>query len=214
VVPGGASGQWIAAEPSACLALDFRVDGETLVALPELPACESSLSALVVDPDPWRTPTPVDATTPGAGTLRVTVPALVLPDDIEADGGELVAVIVPAGTTLNQVGREQVWPSGGVRVWVPTADDPHGRELRALGPVALPIMAVPSNGALGGLEPNWLAETPAERLPLALLAPGDYDVHVQATGHSHEGEDHRCGRTTVTIDGDTIVDMPELEECP
>jgi hypothetical protein len=214
LVEGAVSGRSIATEPSACLALDIQVDGETLVPLPDLPPCETSLSALVVDADPWRMPDPVDSTTLGAGTLRVTVPALVLPDDIEADGGELVAVVVPAGTTLNEVGREQVWPSGGVRTWLPTADGPQGEEIRALGPVALPIRAVPPNGAFGHLDPYWLAETPVERLPLTLLAPGDYDVHVVATGHSHQGEDHRCGRTTVTIDGDTVVDMPELGGCP
>ena len=214
VVPGGVSGRWPAVEPSACLALDVEVDGETLVALPDLPACEAGLAELVVDPDPWRTPAPVDPTTPGAGTLRMTVPTLVLPDDFEADGGELVAVLVPAGTTLNEVGRQQVWPSGGTRVWLPSADDPHGRELRALGPVALPIMAVPATGQFGGLDPDWLAEAPVERLPLTLLAPGDYDLRVQAIGHSHEGEEHRCGQTTVTVAGDTVVDMPELGECP
>ncbi len=214
LVEGDVPGRSIASAPTACLALDFQVDGETLVPLPDLPACEISLAALVVDPDPWRTPAAVAPATPGAGTLRMTVPALVLPEEIEADGGELVAVVVPAGTTLNEVGREQVWPSGGVRAWVPNANGPHGQEIRALGPVALPIMAVPSTGAFGGLDPNWLAETPVERLPLAVLAPGDYDVHVQATGHSHEGEEHRCGRTIVTVDGDTVVDMPELAECP
>ena len=66
----------------------------------------------------------------------------------------------------------------------------------------------------GVLEPDWVAEAPVEQLPLTLLAPGDYDLRVQTIGHSHEGEEHRCGQTTVTVAGDTVVDMPELGECP
>ena len=212
LVEGGTTGRSIAAEPMACLTLDVRVDGETLVPLPDLPPCEADLSALVVDPDPWRTPAPVDPNR--AGSVRMTMPALVLPEDIKGEGGELAAVVLPAGTTLNEVGRQQVWPSGGVMVWLPGADEPHGREIRALGPVQVPIMAVPANGAFSGLDPGWLAEAPHERLPLSLLAPGDYDLRVRVTGHSHEGEDHRCGFSTVRIDGDTVVDMPELGECP
>ena len=213
LVEGGVTGRSIA-EPMACLAVDFQVDGETLVALPALPPCDADLSSLAGDADPWRTRDPVDSTTPGAGTLRMTVPALVLPDDVEADGGELTGVVLPAGTTLNEVGRQQVWPSGGIRVWLPSADDPYGEEIRSLGPVAVPIMAVPANGAFGGLDPGWLADAPFERLPLTPFAPGDYDLRVQITGHSEAGEDNRCGFTTVRIDGDTVVDMPELGECP
>ena len=77
--------------------------------MPSLRPCAADLSELVVDPDPWRTPEPVDPATPGAGTLRVEVPSLVLPEGIDGDdGGELMIVVLPAGTSLNEVGREQL----------------------------------------------------------------------------------------------------------
>ena len=171
---------------------------------------------MIIDPEPWRTPAPVDPTTPGAGTLRVSMPSMVMPDDMPSEhGGELTIVVLPAGTTLNDVGREQVWPSGGFHTGLePRSDQPHIKELLSLGAVALPIMTVPPTVELGWLDTWWLAEAPVEQLPLTLLAPGDYDVYLQLTTHAEEGEDHRCGRTTVTIDGDLVVDSPDLGECP
>lgn len=215
VVSGAPSEAKLAAEPSACAAVDISVNGETLVPIPPLPPCEANLASLVVDPDPWRAPPTVDPSTPGAGVLRVTVPSFVLPDGLESgDGGELSIVVLPAGTTLNEVGREEVWPTGGFRTWLAPRDSAHGEELRALGEVDVPITAVPANGAIVGLEPHWLAEATPDQLPVTVLAPGRYDVRVQATSHSHESQDSLCGQMTVTIDGDTVVDMPELGECP
>ena len=59
---------------------------------------------------------------------------------------------------------------------------------------------MPPTGFYGWFDNGWIAEAPADQLPLTLLAPGH--------------EDRRCGRTNVTIHGDIIVDMPELGECP
>ncbi len=216
MVPGGVHGRTLAAAPTVCLALDITIDGDTDLQLPPLPPCDADLPDLVVDSDPWRTPEPVDPSTPGAGTLRVTLPSLVLPDDVEGEhGGELMIVVLPEGTTLNQVGREEMWPAGGFRTHMePRRGQPHIEELERLGAVVAPIMEMPPNGAFGHLESWWLHEARPEQLPLTLLAPGDYDVHVQISGHSDHGEDKRCGRTTVTIDGDVVVDMPDLGECP
>jgi hypothetical protein len=215
LVPGGV---WdvLSADPTACLALDIVIDGDTIVDLPPLPPCDADLSSMVFDPDPWRTPAPVDPSTPGVGTLRVTVPSMVMPDDMPSEhGGELTIVVLPAGTTLNEVGREQVWPSGGFRMGLePRRDQQHIEELLRLGAVAVPIVAVPVTGEFGWFDTWWLAEAPVKRLPLTLFAPGDYDVYLQLSAHSEEGQDQRCGRTTVTIDGDLVVDSPELGECP
>jgi hypothetical protein len=140
----------------------------------------------------------------------------VLPEEIEGEhGGELMIIVLPAGTTLNDVGREEVWPSGGFRTHLERrGDQPHVEELLRLGAVAAPVMEVPPTGVFGHLEPFWLHDAPPDRLPLTLLAPGDYDVHVQVSGHADEFEDKRCGRTQVTVDGDTVIDMPELGVCP
>jgi len=211
MVPGGVHDRTLPA-PTACNALDIVVDGDTTVRIPPLPACAAELPDLVVESEPWQIPDRVDPATPGAGTLRVTLPSLILPEEIEGEhGGEVSIVVLPAGTTLNEVGREQVWPSGGSRTWL----EPAGRPgLDGLGPVALPIMEVPPTGMFGWFDPWWLAEASDDELPLAVLAPGDYDVHTDITGHSHDGEDRRCGHTTVTIDGPTVIDLPELGDCP
>lgn len=215
LVPGGVPGRTLPAPPTACVALDINVDGDTEIELPPLPECDADLADLVVDTGTWQTPEPVDPARPGAGTLRVTVPSLVLPEGIEGEyGGEFSIVVLPSGTTLNEVGREQVWPSGGFRGYIEPTDSPNFDQLVRLGAVDLPIMEVPPNGEFGFLDPHWLSEAPVGQLPLVVLAPGDYDVHVQLSGHSEGGEDRRCGRTTVTIDGDTIVEMPDLGECP
>ena len=215
LVPGGVQGRVLPAAATACLAFDIRIDGDTTLDLPSLRPCAADLSELVIDPEPWRTPEPVDPATPGAGTLRVEVPSLVLPEGIEAEwDGELTIIVLPAGTTLNEVGREQLWPSGGFRTSLPVSGNPYAQELARLGPVALPIIAVPPTGFFGWFDPRWIAEAPADQLPLTLLARGDYDVHAQISVHSPEHEDRRCGRTTVSIDGDLVVDMPELGECP
>ena len=138
-------------------------------------------------------------------------------------GGEVNIVVLPGGTTLNDVGREQVWPVGATRTWLfgPRETEQEGQGWLA-GEVNVPVAELPTSGSPRSLEPRWLAERPpADRLPLAVLAPGTYDVHVQLAIHDPPEADEtesvrndRCVSFEVTIAGDTVVDLPELGECP
>jgi hypothetical protein len=214
VVPGGVMGRTLPAPPTTCAALDIAVDGDTNVPLPELETCDADLGDLVAD-GTWASSDRIDPATPGAGTLRVIVPGLTLPEEFEdARDGELQIVVLPAGTTLNEVGREQVWPGGGYQAYL---EPPENRGLVGLGAVAVPIMAMPPNGAFGWFDPWWLAEADDDELPLVVLAPGEYDLLVEIFAHPEgdwDARERRCGRTTVTIDGDTVIEMPELGDCP
>jgi hypothetical protein len=132
-------------------------------------------------------------------------------------------VVLPAGTTLNEVGREQVFPSGTGCVWlVPENQTPDHFELR---PVEIPIGSLPPIGRPSCLDPFWLnglqpipgdsrPGPPAEdsKLPLTVLAAGTYDVRVWAFDG---GREHVkvCASFEVEISGDTTVDVPELEDC-
>lgn len=209
----GRPGRHATGTASACSAFDVRIDGDTVVDVPTLPACDVDLGG---SDDPWRNPPPVDPATQGAGTLHVVFPDLVA----EERGGELIVVVLPAGTTLNDVGREQVWPAGATRTWL--IDEGTIEEGQTVGEVVVPVAELPATGSARALEPLWLAEgQPANRLPLAVLAPGTYDVHVQIRIHDPPEQEHsdrakndRCGTFEVTIAGDTVVDLPELGECP
>jgi hypothetical protein len=211
-VIGGRPGRDALGTPSACLAFDVQVDGDTVIDVPSLPPCDVDLGG---SDDPWRNPPPVDPSTPGAGTLQVVFPDLVG----DERGGELLVVVLPAGTTLNEVGREQVWPAGATRTWM---IDPGFAEERGTRAVTVPVAELTASGSPRALDPHWLAEgPPADRLPLAVLAPGAYDVHVQIRVHdppeqdeSDRAKNDRCGTFEVTIAGDTIVDLPELGVCP
>ena len=211
----GRPGREALGTPSACLALDVRLDGDTVIDVPDLPSCDVDLGG---SDDPWRNPPPVDPSTPGAGTLQIVFPDLVGGEH----GGEVNIVVLPGGTTLNDVGREQVWPVGATRTWLFGPGTELRTGVRPLGEVSVPVAELPTSGSPRSLDPQWLAERPpADRLPLAMLAPGVYDVHVQLAIHDPPEPDEtesvrndRCVSFEVTIAGDTVVDLPELGECP
>jgi hypothetical protein len=198
---------------SACAAIPIHIDGETVIEMPEIPPCEVDFAG---DEDPWRNPSPVDPSTPGAGTLQIVFPDL----GGGGGGGEVMVVVLPAGTTLNDVGREEVWPVGATRTWL--FDSRAGDREQVARDVRVPVAELPASGLPRAFDPQWLAEGPsADRLPLALLAPGDYDVHVQVAIHDPPEEDEtesakndRCVSFEVSIDRDTIADLPELRKCP
>jgi len=95
-------------------------------------------------------------------------------------------------------------------------------------PVEIPVGEIPLHGLRNCLDPTWvngaqpvpgdsgsqIPREPAEdsKLPLTVLAPGDYSVYARA---SSEGAEYMglCTSFDVTIDGDTVVDLPELAEC-
>lgn len=202
--------------PSACLAFDVRIDGDTVIDVPDLPSCDANLGD---SDDPWRNPPSVDPSTPGAGTLQIVFPDLIG----DEHGGQVQIVVLPGDTTLNDVGREQVWPVGATQTWLisPGETEQEGQEWLT-GEVNVPVAELPASGSPRSLEPHWLAERPpADRLPLAILAPGTYDVHVQLSIHDPPEADEtesvrndRCVSFEVTIAGDIVVDLPELGECP
>lgn len=212
----GRPGREALGTPSACLAFDVVIDGETVIDVPDLPSCDVDLGG---SDDPWRNPPTVDPSTPGAGTLQIVFPDLVGDDH----SGEVNIVVLPGGTTLNDVGREQVWPAGATRTWLSSSreTEQEGQEWLA-GEVSVPVAELPTSGSPRSLEPGWLAERPpADRLPLAMFAPGVYDVHVQLVIHdppeldeTASAKNDRCASFEVTIAGDTVVDLPELGECP
>ena len=198
---------------TSCSVTDIHIDGDTVIEMAEPSMCTVDLGE---SPDPWRNLAPIDPSTPGAGTLQIVFPDLVLPE-LGGVGGEVLLFVLPAGTTLNDMGREQVWPVGATRTWL-MGDDRAGNERDVMVPVA----ELPATGSPRSLQPDWLADRPpADRLPLAMLAPGAYDVHVQVQipdppeqEHSDRADNDRCVSFEVTINGDTVVTLPELEECP
>ena len=211
-------------EPTHCLAIDFTISGDTLVQLPELAPCD--VERTVIGPDDWRFIDPVSASMPGAGTLKVRFVDHLVPPALESQHGwgvELNLIVLPAGTTINEVGREQVFPSGVgcVRLW-PEGQLRPGVETR---PVEIPVGKLPPIGLPSCLDPLWLnglqplgadsrPEAPPDdsKLPLTVLAPGMYDVRASVFNEA-EGDLVLCASFEVRIDGDTIVDLPELEDC-
>ena len=210
-------------DPTHCLAMDITISGDTHVQIPEVPLCD--VPPPVIDPDDWRYVEPVSASSPGAGTLKVRIPDHRLPAELDQGGGgrgEYRLIVLPAGTTLNEVGREEVFPSGAGCVFLPDQNEaPDDLEAR---PVEIPIGSLPAAGSSSCLDPLWLNGVqplpgsrpgpPAEdsTLPLTVLAAGGYDVRVWVF---HGGAEHEplCATFEVTVDGDTVVDAPELEEC-
>ncbi len=145
----------------SCVAIDVQVDSDTVVDLPPFEPCDVRIGG--GDPDPWRHPTPVDPSTPGSGTLKVLVPEFVMPPWIGSrDGGELMVVALPAGATLNEVGRQQLWPAAAAATWLQPAGFRARRELARQGSALLPLAALPPSGRPVHLEPDWLAEDPPE----------------------------------------------------
>ena len=212
VVAAIEGGRWSdsGAAPStiACLELDVEIDGDTVVELPALSPCHPESLSGPRPEDPWRSRPPADPATPGTGALRVVVPAAAIPED--ASPGGLQVVVLPAGTTLNDVGREEVWPAGAALTWLPDRAEFGRRGL------AIPVAALPIGGSPREFEPHWLVGQPAEDLVRpALLAPGTYDVYVSLEQWDEEADEDAilCAQFVVSIDGDTVAETPDLELC-
>lgn len=221
--------------PDWCTRFTAVVDGNTTVEAPPLVPC--SLGPIAGDPADVadRHAPVVELSEPGAGTVTLVVPDAVSPvrepdADPAADhaGGSMLAIVLPEGTTLDQVGRHEVWPSGIVcmRVFTPefvvALEDSHDRE-RLTGPFPLPVTVLPQTGhhpacyfpfdlrdtlaGGGGLEP-------------VVLATGTYDLHLEvsiAIDGLVGAEQHRCLSQQIAVDGDVTVDVPpptDWGECP
>jgi hypothetical protein len=205
-------GRWndsgVAPSTIACLELDVEIDGDTVVELPALAPCHPDSVSGPRGEDPWRSRPPVDPATPGTGTLRVVVPAAAIPE--RATPGEIQVVVLPTGTTLNDVGREEVWPVGAAVTWLPEAAE-FGRRV-----LTIPVVALPAGGSPRAFEPHWLLGQPAEDLVRpALLGPGAYDVYVSLDQWDEEADEDLslCAQFVVSIDGNTVAEAPDLELC-
>jgi len=192
----------------SCVAIDVQIDSDTIVDLPPFAPCDVRIGG--GEPDPWRNPAPVDPSRPGAGTLRIELESIAMPPPFEDHNGSLDIVVLPAGTTLNEIGRQQAWPVGAASTQLSAEQHTDER----WGAAHVPIAALPASGRPAAFAPDWLAQDPPdEKLPLTVLAPGSYDIHVQIWTHTEE-EQSLCGVKEVVIDGDTVVGLPELGQCP
>ena len=208
------------AAPEYCIQFPVTVNGDTVIDLPVLEPC---------DLDPIGRPEEVARRTlPGlepGGTLRVEVDSALTLDSL--DQCSLSVVLLPAGTTLNDVGSGNAWPHGVFSFQQFGRQHVEGDEAAqrwAEAPGLVPVLAAPPSG-LGevGLRPHLRHDGPWDSFfpdPVPLAA-GSYDLRVEANCHTEgeegeEGEEGgalRCGFVTVEVDGDTVVEMPELEDC-
>ena len=222
--------------PEFCTRFAVTVDGDTTVDAPALEPC--TLGPLAGEPAdaedrhaPSRRPRPIRARGGLRGsrwptrsarsenprpTRTRTTPA-----------GRSLAVVLPTGTTLEDVGRHRVWPSGVacMRAFTPEfaeqREEQDGADLE--GPFALPVVAFPATGhAPACFVPFGLADALASGLgpDPVVLAAGSYDVYLEAT-ISIDGlpaaDERRCHHLVVDLDGDVTLEPPpatEWEACP
>ncbi|NOY56288.1 MAG: hypothetical protein GXP34_09925 [Actinobacteria bacterium] len=211
----GSYGVYLSA-PDYCLQFPVTVDGDTVVDLPELEPCEL---------DPIGKPEEIARRTlppfePG-GTLRVEVDMTLTPEGFEYCG--LTAVLLPTGTTLNDLGRGDAWPSGTFSFGRHDPRDiEEGDEKRwARMPGLVPILPMPPSGSFAsGIGPDIRPDGPWDTRfpePVALVA-GSYDLRIEENcGNEAEGDEdgrRRCAFVAVEVKGATIVKMPELGACP
>jgi hypothetical protein len=220
--------------PERCAVVPLTVDGDTEVQVPNLGPCDLGPLAGTVEEIVRRQPLP-DVGGP-TGTLRVVMTEHLLEEGLHVQSN---IVVLPGGTTLNEIGLGSVWPVGFGCLWF---DRPLGFEFRdappegreggdaiswrliqeaiAGGGVPVPITPFPADPrdqecAWGaneylGLHDDWI---PPE---LGALPAGDYDVYVIVSlwNPEEEVERNRCAKLTVEVSGETVVEVPPLEDCP
>jgi hypothetical protein len=228
VVPGGAyelfAGTFVGgpgsydlyfAAPERCTQITVNVDGDTVIDLPELDAC---------DLEPIGSPEEIArrTSTPPTGDSHLWIE---VPSGIQQEGspGYFTATVLPAGTTLGEIGRGDAWPTGGVNfayAWVHDDEDPR-MVRRAEESGLVPIQPYGPGGGLVGLHPQIGWQEPWDAFfpePVA-LDPGTYVLRVHGEEASEPCDDDSCrrqycGSAVVEVDGDTVVLLPEWGECP
>ncbi len=204
-------GDWrfFVAAPRACAKIPVTIGGDTRIEMPELGPCPVSE---VGDPQEIaRRSTSTD----GDASLHLRVAK---PYTTESQYGcQLRMALLPAGTTLNEVGRGEVWPSGGTALGIPSEAQIEGA---IVNPGLVPILAYPTTSGLRDLnvdirgDGTWDMSFPN---PTALEA-GRYDLWLQQTCLQQPDDDENalrsCAMVSVDVRGETIVDMPEFGECP
>ena len=205
--------------PETCAVVPFTVDGDIQITVPDLEPCGLGPLAGSAEEIAWRQPppTPVGPT----GTLWVVL------TEYFSEGGERIGygmyrmVVLPHGTTLNDVGIGEVWPVGsGCLGYRPLEN--FDRDVRATivsDGVPVPISGFPVTGDVGqcveasvylGFEDHRVSPDPVE------LAAGDYDIYlVRETYVDGDDEDRfLCATLMVSVSGETVVEAPPLEDCP
>ena len=228
VVPGGAyelfAGTFIGnpgsydlyfAAPERCTQISVNVDGDTVIDLPELDACD--LEPIGSPEEIARRPL-----TPPTGTSQLWIE---VPNGIQQEGSPsyITATLLPAGTTLGEIGRGDAWPAGGVNfgyAWLHDDEDP--RTVRSAEESGLvPIQTYGLGGGLVSLRPQigWQEPWDAFFPEPANLDPGTYILRISGEEASEPCYDDSCrrqycGSAVVEVNGDTVVPLPEWEECP
>jgi hypothetical protein len=212
----GAYGLYSSA-PEYCAQIPVTVSGDTVVDIPQLEAC--SLKAIGRPEEiARRTPPPFE---PG-GTLQIEVPSPVQSEDY--DHCNLTGSLLPAGTTLNDVGRGDIWPSGVFNLARPNIRmlEEGGEQRWVEIPGLVPILDMPPAGHGGNRlmsdfanAASWDSAFPAP----TPLAAGAYDLRIEHACENEDAHDEgdmflRCGFVTVEVSGATIVKMPVLGACP
>ncbi len=224
--------------PERCVRFPVVIGGDTDVDAPTLEPCE--LGPIAGDPTDaatLRAPV-VDPTEPGAGTLTVVFPDAISPTirpDVDVAtqeaSGSFVAIALPSGTTLDEVGRREVWPSGAVCIESITAEFAATRgaddEDEAMRARSVPLLMLPPTGFPPVCLQAW-ASASDDRFARGgvyepvTLAGGIYDLYLEANpdGLGAIGPDsdgRRCFRQQVEIDGDVEVAVPPATDwgsCP
>jgi hypothetical protein len=198
------------AQPTACAQIPLVVGGDTVVDMPELGPCDIPA---IGNPQEVARRSPDLAI--GNSSLRVRLASGVGDGPF---GCNLLMVLLPSGATLNDVGRGNVWPSAGVEFGTPRRSDVGSATPDRSGLV--PMLLYPSTDGLRSLnshfrdnDASWDLDFPD---PVA-LDPGIYDLRVDQRcpqrPDTEEDADRSCGMVTVDVDGDTIVDLPQLGPC-
>jgi hypothetical protein len=204
-------GDWrfFVAAPRACAQIPVTIGGDTMIAMPELGPCPVSQ---VGNPEEIARRS---SSTSGDASLRLRVAQ---PSTSDSQFGcHLRMALLPAGTTLNEVGRGEVWPSGGTALYLPPENQ---IEAARVQPGLVPILAYPTTSGLRDLsvamreDGTWDTAFPD---PVALNA-GSYDLWLQQTCFQQPDDDENalrsCAKVSVDVRGETIVEMPEFGECP
>lgn len=202
----GSPGDWkfYVAAPNLCAQIPITISGDTTVAVPPLGPC--IVEAVGNAQEVARR---AQGSLLGDSTVTVAVPAGIMQD--ASFGCEFSMVVLPSGATLNDVGRGDVWPSGATRFHLE-------RDLN--DPGLVPILAFPAGGQISGIPidagsgPGWDTSLPE---PTTMVA-GSYDLRVQRSCQQQEHDDedavHSCATVAVEVNGETVVDLPELGDCP
>jgi hypothetical protein len=197
--------------PELCATERITIGGATEVDLPELRPCSLGPLAGTAEEIARRRPPEPDVPT---GPLLVMETGYIA--DVEES--EYRLVVLPGGTTLNEVALGEAWPVGAVCMHYRPLDDidPNVAARIESEGVPLPVMGYPAaDGDIACIDPLDYLESGIAPRDLARLPDGPYDVRIQVyTWSEEEGESRRCAQMSVEVSGDTTVTAPPLGECP